>query len=183
MVAKNVDYQLVPPPIHQHNAAERTIHTFKNHFIAGLCSTNKNFPIHLWDCLLPQAELTLNLLCGSCLNPWLSVWAQLFGPVDFNCTPIAPPGTCIIIHKKQNMRHSWAPHGINGWYLSPTLNSYQCYTVWATDTQAQCIANTIVWLPSKIPMPMASSTDYIKAGIANIAHALQFPLPNSPLHP
>jgi len=77
----------------------------------------------------------------------------------------------------------WAPHGVNGWYLGPALNSYRCYTIWAMDTQAQCIADTIVWLPSKVPMPMASSTDYIKAGIANIAHALQFPSPNSPLAP
>jgi len=69
LVAEDVDYQLVPPHIHCRNAAERAIRTFKNHFIAGLCSTDKNFPLNLWDKLLPQAELTLNLLRGSQLNP------------------------------------------------------------------------------------------------------------------
>ncbi len=97
--------------------------------------------------------------------------------------PHCPPGTHIIIHKKPSMHCSWVPHGINGWYLGPALNSYRCYTIWATDTQAQHIANTITWLPSKIPMPTASSADYIKADIANIAHALQFPSPNLPLAP
>ena len=58
----NIDYQLVPPHIHRRNAAERAIRTFKNHFIAGLCSLDPNFPMHLWDLLLPQAELTRNLL-------------------------------------------------------------------------------------------------------------------------
>ena len=42
--------------------AERAIQTFKNHFIAGLSSTNPNFPLHLWDELLEQATITINLL-------------------------------------------------------------------------------------------------------------------------
>jgi hypothetical protein len=57
-----LEYQLVPPHIHRHNMAERAIHTFKNHFIAGLCLANDDFPIILWDKLLPQAEITLNLM-------------------------------------------------------------------------------------------------------------------------
>jgi hypothetical protein len=57
-----IDYQLVPPGLHRCNAAERAIHTFKNHFIAGLCTTDPKFPLILWDHLLPQALLTLNLL-------------------------------------------------------------------------------------------------------------------------
>ena len=50
--AENVDYQLVPPGCHRRNAAERAIRTFKNHFIAGLCSLDKDFPLHLWDQLV-----------------------------------------------------------------------------------------------------------------------------------
>jgi len=90
MTAEHIDFQLVPPHVHHRNAAECAIHTFKNHFIAGLCSTHKQFPIHLWDRLLLQAELTLNLLQGSCLNPHLSACAQFFGPFNFNHTPTAP---------------------------------------------------------------------------------------------
>ena len=62
LTAENVEYQLVPPHIHQRNSAERAIQTFKNHFIAGLASTDPNFPLSNWCRLLPQAELTLNLL-------------------------------------------------------------------------------------------------------------------------
>jgi hypothetical protein len=65
MTAQDVEYQLVPPGVHRRNAAERAIRTFKNHFIAGLCSVDKDFPLHLWDRLLPQALLSLNLLRGS----------------------------------------------------------------------------------------------------------------------
>ena len=52
----DIEYQLVPPHIHRRNSAERAIRTFKNHFIAGLCTTDPNFPMHLWDHLLPQAD-------------------------------------------------------------------------------------------------------------------------------
>jgi hypothetical protein len=122
LVAEDIDFQLVPPGIHRRNAAERAIHTFKNHFIAGLCRVDKDFPIHLWDRLLPQALLTLNLLRGSRLNPKLSALAQLFGVFDFNCTPIAPPAIRIIVHEKPDKRDSWSPHGINGWYIGPALD-------------------------------------------------------------
>ncbi|KAI2496142.1 hypothetical protein MHU86_18373 [Fragilaria crotonensis] len=79
LTAEDIDYQLVPPGVHRRNAAERAIRTFKNHFIAGLCSVDKHFPLHLWDRLLPQAETTLNLLRGSRINPKLSAYAQLHG--------------------------------------------------------------------------------------------------------
>jgi len=40
------------------------------------------------------SRLTLNLMQGSCINPNLSAWAQVYGNYDFNRTPIAPPGGC-----------------------------------------------------------------------------------------
>ena len=58
----NTKIQFVPPNVHRRNSAERAIRTFKAHLIAGLCSTDSNFPLNLWDRLLPQAVLTLNLL-------------------------------------------------------------------------------------------------------------------------
>jgi hypothetical protein len=82
-------YQLVEPHNHRVNAAERAIRTFKNHFIAGLCSVDPRFPITLWDKLLPQAVLTLNLLRTSRINPKLSAHAQLHGIFDINKTPLA----------------------------------------------------------------------------------------------
>ena len=59
---EHTEYQLTPPHIHQRNTAEHAIRTFKNHFISGLCSVDKTFPLHLWCHLLDQAELTLNML-------------------------------------------------------------------------------------------------------------------------
>ena len=58
----NMTFQLVLPHNHQWNIAKKTIQTFKGHFISILCGTDKDFPLHLWCCLLPQAEHTLNML-------------------------------------------------------------------------------------------------------------------------
>ncbi len=61
-IQKNCMYQLVPPDNHRQNLAERAIQTFKNHFKAILVGIDDTFPMQLWDRLLPQAVLTLNLL-------------------------------------------------------------------------------------------------------------------------
>jgi hypothetical protein len=62
LAVSEIDFQLAPPHVHRCNAAERAIRTFNNHFIAGLCSTNPHFSLNLWDKLLPQYLITLNML-------------------------------------------------------------------------------------------------------------------------
>jgi hypothetical protein len=49
MDSEQVKYQLVPPNVHRHNAAEQAIRTYKNHFISILCGADPNFPLALWD--------------------------------------------------------------------------------------------------------------------------------------
>jgi hypothetical protein len=77
--SNDIQFQLVPP-----HAAERAMQTFKNHFVAMPCSTDKIIPIHLWDRLIPQTVLTLNLLRQSHINPKFLAHAQLNRPFDYN---------------------------------------------------------------------------------------------------
>jgi hypothetical protein len=100
----DVEFQLVPPHCHRRNAAERDIQTFKEHFVAGISYVDPSFPLHLWDRLLPQAEITLNLLRTSRLHPQLSAAAQFHGLVNYNKTSFAPPGCKIIAHAKAAKR-------------------------------------------------------------------------------
>ena len=179
MKDEKIDFQLVPPGSHRRNAAERAIRTFKNHFIAGLCSLDKDFPMHLWDQIVPQAEITLNLLRGSRVNPKVSAWAHLNGTFDFNRTPIAPPGIRVLIHEKADKRTSWSPHALDGWYIGPALDSYRCYKVWVWETRATRICDTISWFPTKLSMPIASSNDMILAGVTDILHTLNDPSPSA----
>jgi hypothetical protein len=116
----DVEYQLVPPHCHRHNAAERTIRNFKEHFVAGLSSVDPTFPLHLWDRLLQQAEITLNLLRTSRLHPQLSTAPHFHGLVDYNKTAFAPPGCKVtrnqksdtLVHPMGNMDIHWVPQCI-----------------------------------------------------------------------
>ncbi len=176
----DVEFQLAPPHIHRVNAAERAIRTFKNHFIAGLASTDKLFPLHLWDHLIPQAILTLNLLRPSRLNPRLSAWAQMEGAFDYNKTPVAPPGTKIVAHEKPNQRASWAAHGVDGWYTAPAMEHYRCYKVYITATHGERIVDTIQFFPTQTEMPKLSSADNAMRAAQELTEALQNPAPAAP---
>ena len=71
----NANYKLVPPHTHWRNADERAIRTFKSHFISILAGVAPDLLRNLWDLLLLQAELTLNLLRQATLDPSLSSWS------------------------------------------------------------------------------------------------------------
>jgi hypothetical protein len=95
----DVEYQLVPPHCHIHNAAERAIRNFKEHFVAGLASSDPDFPLYLCDRLLSQAEMTLNLLRTARQHPQLNAAAHYHCKIDYNKTAFAPPGSKIIAQK------------------------------------------------------------------------------------
>jgi hypothetical protein len=175
----NIKYQLAAPGQHRTNAAERAIRTFKNHLIAGLCSTDNEFPIHLWDRLLPQALITINLMRGSRINPKHSAWSQLFGPYNFNKEPIAPPGIRVLVHVKPENRTTWAAHADEGWYIGPASEHYRCYRVYMTETKAERITDTIEWYPTKTTLPTASSTEVITAALNDVRHELLNQRPNN----
>jgi hypothetical protein len=71
-IQKNCTIQLVPPDNHRQNLAEGAIQTLKNHFKAILAGVDDTFPMQLWDRLLPQMILTLNLLRQSNAVPTIS---------------------------------------------------------------------------------------------------------------
>lgn len=165
-----VNFQLVPPHVHRRNTAERAIGTFKDHFIAGLSSTHSDFPLHLWCRLLPQCIKTLNMMRPSRLNPKISADTLLNDIHDFNRTPMAPPGSKVIIHEKPTVRATWAPHGVDGWYLGPAPEHYCCYRVYVTKTAHERIADTVEFFhQQQAPSP---ATQIAKAAL-NLARILK----------
>jgi hypothetical protein len=107
------------------NAAERVIQTFKEQFVAGLASVDHDFPMHLWDKLLPQAAMILSLLRTSSLHPQMLVAVHLYEPVDYNNTVFALPGCKLIAHEKPQTRQTWAPHGKHEYSLGPVMHHYR----------------------------------------------------------
>ena len=54
--------EFVPTGTHRRNAAEVAIQNFKAHFLSILEGIAPDFLPSLWDRLLPQAEITINIL-------------------------------------------------------------------------------------------------------------------------
>jgi hypothetical protein len=176
----DITYQLVRPHCHRRNAAERAIRTFKEHFVAGLSSVDPSFPMHLWDRLLPQAEITLDLLWTSRLHPQLSAAAHYHGLVDYNKTAFAPPGCKIIEHEKPGKRRSWAPHGQHGYSLGPAMHHYRCQNVYISTTASERIMDTLELFSHNYQVPNLSSTDRLLIADKDMTDALQDPHPEIP---
>ena len=97
---EDISVDRVPPGQHRRNKAERGIETGKHHIIAAMAGTDPAFPMKAVKYLMPQIELTLNLLHQSKKDPSMSAWEQLHGKYDFNASAMrnltnAPLGQCM----------------------------------------------------------------------------------------
>ena len=128
-IRKNCTLQLVPPDTHRANLAERAIQTFKAHYIAILSGVDKTFPMELWDRLIPQTVLTLNLLRQSSTTPTTSAYQHVHGVFDYNKMPLAPLGSAVQMHENKSIRRSWDVRALNGWYLGTSPEHYRCHII------------------------------------------------------
>ena len=154
LAKQNINYQLVPPHVHRRNAAERAIRTFKNNFLSGL------------------ASLILKLLHNSRANPKLSVYIYLFGNFNFNHTPLAPPGTRVVVHKKPSNRKSWDHHGVDGFYIGPVPDHYRCVSCFVPSPRRILDADTVQFFPHKVQLPQTQTEDFLRQAAQGIVHLL-----------
>jgi hypothetical protein len=168
----NATFQLVPQDMHHHNWAECAICTFKDHFMGILAGVDSSFQPYLWGLLLPQAELTLNLLQQATLNPQISVWEFFQGPFDFNKMPLGPVGCCVLIHAKPASHWSWDFRAKNGFYIGPVLESYRCFKLVNADTKSKVISDAVKFHHSYLLVSSLSSEDQIIHGLQVVAGAL-----------
>ena len=131
------------------------------------------FSIEQWDHLLQQAEITVNLLRNSRINPKLSVYAIIHGNFNFNTTALAPPGTKVAIHLKSQQRPSWGYHAEMGFYIGPALEHYRCFKCYVPATGAVRITNTVKFFPHKEPFPLTTIKDQFLQALHDIIFLLK----------
>lgn len=174
-VAKSfgLDLELCPPGNHRANAAERHIRTLKDHFTSVLATTDPCFPATAWDLLLPQTELTLNVLRPCASDSSISAWERVCGPWDFSARPIAPMGTRVLIFEGRDDRRSWEPHGKEGWYVGPAQEHYRCYRVLVEDTHGVRVSDTLSWHPSRLVFPRETIWEALTDAVLRLGSALE----------
>ena len=131
--------------------------------MAILAGTAPTFPHDRWDLLLPQAELTLNLLRPS-PQPTMSAWHHLFGPYNFDATPMGPAGCWVLVHTKASIRRSWENRCHEGFYIGPSLVHYRCYRVLNTHSGAVTISDALKFRHHYLPTPELSTADKLLHG-------------------
>ena len=169
----NTTIKCVEAHLHRVNATERSIQTFKNHFIAGLCTVNKLFSLQFWFEIIKQAEMTLNILRATRINPKLSAYAILEGTYNFNNTPMAPPGIRSLVYTDPKMRRSWETHAKDGWYVGPASDHYRCFCFWIPSTQEFCNTQTVKFCPSYCRMPHEIKQNETIEAAKNIIDAIK----------
>ncbi len=70
----------------------------------------------LWDKLLPQTILTLNLLRQSNAVPTVSAHQYIHGQFNYNAMPLAPIGCAVQMHKAPTKCRTWAENTPDRWY-------------------------------------------------------------------
>ena len=161
-ISNDIRYEFVPPHTKRSNKAERAIQTFKRHFIAILASTHPSFPINFWHELIPQAEITLNMMRPFADQPNISAYHGIHrAPYDFLSHPLAPCGTLIVLHN--SIRETWDNFGHIGFYLGPASAHYRSYRCLVQETNSVRISDSIILFPAPLVVPGASRFDQLLA--------------------
>ena len=164
---------MVPPDNNRRNLAERAIQTFKNHFKSVLAGVDDSFSMRLWDKLLPQVILSLNLLRQSNVAPTISVYADVNGPFDYNAMPLSPMGCTLQIYESTNRRTTWAENSIEGWYLPTSPEHYRCHVIHVKKTRSEQLTDTVWFKHKYITQPKVTPADQIVKAINNLTCALK----------
>ena len=111
------------------------------------------------------------------MNPKLPGYAYVFGQFDFNATPLAPPGTKVLVHSKPKKWATWDFNGIEGWYIGPSLQHYRCMKCFMPTTRAEVNADTITFFPKTIKFPKVDINDFLRQAATDIITLLTNPPP------
>jgi len=159
--------ELVPPGCHQRNAAEVAIRNFKAHFLSILAGVAEHFPPSLWDRLLPQTEITINLIRQSYATPNVSAYAHLSRPFDYNKMQLAPMGCEAQVHEKTDNRGTWAYHSVGGWYLFTSPEHYRTHNCHIKHTKSERLSDTVQFQHKRITNPTITHADKVMHALAD----------------
>jgi hypothetical protein len=173
----NMDYKPIPQVQHRQNQAERTIQTFKTHFISILAGVDDKFPLLLWCHLLEPTELTLNLLRQSRVAPKTLAFTYVHGTHNYMQKSFAPIGCTVQTHVKPNNCLSWDTRSEPGFNLGTSMEHHQCFRVYVTRTRATRISDTVIFKHQYIASPTISPESHVVAAAQQLVTALQGNIP------
>ena len=128
----------------------------------------------MWENLLAQTELTLNLLCQSTLNPCISEWGYFNGAFEYTSTPLGPIGCKIIIHTTSKNCNPGIKEGREGFIVGPAIHHYHCIQAIGSKKEALIITDTSDYLHEYLTQPSVTSEDRMTHTIHFLSTALKY---------
>ena len=118
--------------------------------------------------LLPQTEITLNLLQQSNVSPNVSAYAHLSRPFDYNKMLLALMGCAVQMHEKADKWGTWQYHSVDGWYLHTSLEHYHTHAWHIKSTRKERLTNTVKFQHKKITNPTITHADKVMNAIQKV---------------
>jgi hypothetical protein len=131
-----------------------------------------DFPPSLWDQLLPQTEITINLTWQSNATPNMSAYAHLSEPFDYNKMPLAPMGCNTQVHEKTDKRGTWAFHLVDGRYLFSSSEHYRTHNCHVKHTKSKHLSDTVKFQHKHITNPFITHADKVMHALADWVKAI-----------
>ena len=118
--------------------------------------------------MIPQVQDYINLLHRSCVDPTKSAYEILEGPYDWNRYLMAPLGTKAIIYEDSDTRASWAPHGLDVWFLGTSKDHYRCHLYFVPETSRYRVSGSAKLFPQHCIAPHFSPETHVNEKVAEI---------------
>ena len=106
------------------------------------------------------------------MNPKLSAWAACESEFFFDSTPIAPPGSAMLMQVKPGDRASWAFNAKKAWYVGPCLNHYRSFRGVLPSTKGERISDGVKFQHHAIAIPELTPADRILEATRQLKHAI-----------
>ena len=168
-----MEVEKVPKEAHRCNAPEKAIQTAKNHLKAILAGCDESFPMHLWDRLLPQAELTCNLLQLANANPNISAHHYVNGNHDYDKHPLHPLGCKVQAFNDTKTRRSWEENSKDGYYIGTSMHHHRTYNIWIKATRAIQNTDTVYLQHAYITKPTITKADIVADAATKLIDAIK----------
>ena len=161
--------------LHAHCARYRGCHqSLQKQILSIIAVVSTDFPMHQWERLLPQAELTLNLIWKYNTTPTVLAYSSMFGPLDYNIMALSPMGCAVLIYENSNARASWDNHAVYSWYLYISPEHYRAHVCRVKNTNADQLLDTVVFKQKNITKPKITHTDRLVKAIRNLKQSAKW---------
>jgi hypothetical protein len=173
----DMEYELVPKGQHRRNISEKAIQTWKAHAISVFSGMDSKCPLFLWDLMLGQIDMQVNMLRQSNVTPKVSAEAHLHGQHDFNRHPLAPLGIEVHSYIPPDKRKTWGIKSKKGYYIGTSREHYRYFHAYIPETGGIQGSETMYFKHKYITMPSVTSADAVVQAAKELIDALKCKLP------